>query len=68
MNDIVSTLISKMEDFILPSNDDLRNADKNLQSIDLQEKEFICAGMIKNSTNDEVRELYDLILSCSVDS
>ncbi len=42
--------------------------DKNLQSIDLQEKEFICAGMIKNSTNDEVRELYDLILSCSVDS
>ena len=33
LNDIVSTLISKMEDFILPSNDDLRNADKNLQSM-----------------------------------
>ena len=31
--EIVSTLISKMEDFILPSNDDLRNADKNLQSM-----------------------------------
>lgn len=42
--------------------------DKNLESIDLQEKEFICAGMIKNSTNDEVRELYDLIISCSADS
>ena len=33
LNDIVSTLISKMEDFILPSKDDLRNADKNLQSM-----------------------------------
>lgn len=33
LNDIVSTLISKMEDFILPSKDDLDNADKNLQSM-----------------------------------
>lgn len=33
LNDIVSTLISKMEDFILPSIDDLRNADKNLNSM-----------------------------------
>ena len=42
--------------------------DKNLESIDLQEKEFICAGMIKNSTNDEDRELYDLIITYSADS
>lgn len=42
--------------------------DKNLESIDLQEKEFISVGMIKSSTNDEVRELYNLIVTSVVDA